>query len=190
MIEELKKCIDNNMDYLERDDLDGFYQALQRDAYDMKLSNEDIGACTEFFENECGINTMSALSSIPRYYCYHVKTLPKSMVQSGVLRFPSHIDTIYALGFSATGGYNIIDLRGIKYIKNMAFSYLVEDIEQLIFDKSIDFTIWNPTVVHNAFFHTTVKKIYLPDNDKFDENVNTLLNFNWTPGTEPEFERY
>ena len=120
---DIKEIIDSGMEYLEENDLDGFYQHVCDEAIKKDGTEEIISGIWKFME-DCGIfligsNTVDE-HSIPSYYNYG-REPSGQLITSGVLHFPRQITRIQKGAFKNSFGYNEIDLTGIEYIMGEAF---------------------------------------------------------------------
>ena len=158
-MENIEKILQDNMSYLEDNDLKGFYSALIKDE---DLTAEDIGTATVVLE-KCGIDTLTGLlqqgvKEVPNCYCYDNVVPDSLMISSVTMAFPDGIKVINynAFHYAEIPGDKraIVDLRGIREINENAFSNM--EIREIKIDDKLK---W---VGNHAFANTDVVEIYHP----------------------------
>lgn len=164
--EKIKNVIATGKKFLQKNDLDGFYDYLSVNEDDANT----ISSITRYIE-KIGIPTIKYLSSIPHYYCFDAivdKYLTASnLINDSVLSFPKNIKEIGYYAFSGAEGFYTVDLRNVKILQEGAFEE--SSVTDIFFGD--DFTF-----ISGSFYDCNIKTIYLPDNDKFELNKESILN--------------
>ena len=119
----VKKSIDSGIEYLEKNDLDGFYNYIT--VVD-KTPSYLVGEVTKVLE-QCGIDTSHALHDmIPDWYSaynedFQITGLLDPNDDEPTLTFNDTIKVIGVGAFAMCKWFEYADFRGIKYISNYAF---------------------------------------------------------------------
>ena len=157
----IEELIFDGMDYLERNDLTGFYEYVRGNTKD----EADIGVITEVLE-KCGIDTINNIGNrVPDAYLCENNFLPDSLINGQVVTFPKGVTVIGESAFygNKNPALKIIDLRHIQELDRYAFQ--LTDAETVYFPHPNDIAI-NTSV----FYGTKIKKFLFPINIDMDES--------------------
>ena len=121
--------IDFGREYLEKNDLVGFYKRANQVADAQGIDGGVIGSITKFFEQNCGIDTVSQLKNeIPDFFACEVEYVPDGVATQGRtgasqgIAFPDNINIIGCNAFASNNSYDEVSLRGIKIVRSAAFA--------------------------------------------------------------------
>ena len=166
--ERTKELLDGGMDYLERNDLHGFYSNLASLVLGGELCGPDVADVTIALE-ACGVDTLEYfidLGFLPMYYLcardipdYLISDVDIPLIGSKkVFKLPEGITEIYSAAFEASDilhHTNMIDLRGINSIQSQAFGWC--NLSYIIIDESLNH------VGDEAFNHNNIQTIIAPE---------------------------
>ena len=124
-----KEIIDKNMEYLENNDLAGFYKAL----YDKSNGDDagsydagDIGEISRFLDEDCGIYIEHYLDYIPECYCHTPDRWIENTVFGDTFTIPPNIKMIKMGAFVSKEmhkkGVFCVDVNRVEFIGAFAFA--------------------------------------------------------------------
>ena len=165
----LKDIIESGMDYLEKNDLSGFYTYIYMEHVLMGNKHRDIiPNITSFLEKECGINTVESFLMndpvIPPLYCYNSNDLPSSVYDSNTrtLSFPPEIKEIGTEAFTNCMAIDHLDIRNIEYLNRRCFEGIEVDDARFGVDTMKDLLYNGQHHIDSVFYHATFSVMIIP----------------------------
>ena len=118
-----KELINNNKDFLEKNDLAGFYKAIYDTA---NCEVKAISTVSKFLYEDCGIHLEDYTDCIPSCFAYAPDTWVEDTVFGSTLVIPPTIKEIKFAGLAGTnlGGKGIfcINTNNVESIEDFAFA--------------------------------------------------------------------
>ena len=171
ILTKAKEIIDDGMEFLEKNDIEGFYKFARQRLLLYDLAQDVIGGVT-YILDQCGVPIFKEcvkMGYIPYALCYGIEP-PKEFFDNGVLALPMHINKIEGFAFSNAKKVNRVELRYAKEIYYSAFEacgiqklslgedtlkYIVEGGRQRV----------DSIFAYNDIYDLTIPRKYFLDND-------------------------
>ena len=154
---------DKGMAFLEKNDLSGFYEFAANNT-----GEYGVPKITQFFEKECGIDTVEGLlasgNAIPMCYCYGGKNycnIPDKLLKGKVLTIPDGFDIIKRGAFYNRTDVDHLILDYVEVLEPECFAY--NEFDSVKFgDKLTSNLIRYPLMALGAFQDSGISTLIFP----------------------------